>query len=446
MSKKKDDIEKLPNEVEETNTTEKVETKPAKKDKKKDKDEGITKNDVSKARSQFKKEMKRLTDVDIKNGKNVKLKKTRGNKKTVAEDVAEEVVKDLAKPVKVLSRKQNILIWTSISVLGVATGGGIGAYIAMNITGSERVLEDTSKYLDSFDEIYKRYIQYRVVNNPEAFDEFSEEMEIDNFDEFMKDAPQSTNIEDFLSITDILQVAFYNLEKEPVYVTESVGTLNTKPGLGTQYLTSVHGRNFDEYYYENDSTGAVSFGTRYYCKDGENIEFHNANTKNLKDTERNGKHFIQCTFDNNPSEKMTDSHYAELYGCSIKDPCIYLISSKTYDKGTDFPATLNKLDSNNELEIKIRFTKKACQDYITQIINSSGGKVTDVTTFPYSDWVIRLDADTLLPQSRDLSEMYITKALGLNVTCTSHIEEQFYYHDVQFPEPGDMYYVKLMRQ
>ncbi len=375
--------------------------------------------------------------------------------KIVAESVDESIddvnfkkskkKKKVKKPAKVLTKKQNIIIMCSVSVLGVASGGGIGGYIIKAQQSGVRVLEDTSKYLDSLDTIQTNYYKWLVANDPSLISEYQDNEAVKNFyNSSVKKGNVDTDISSYLSITDILQISFYNLENNvEEYVTESIGSMKTSPGVGTQYLTSVHGRKGNIYYFENDSVSSVvNFGIRFVLNEDGNISYYRADTKNLTQTGSNGKEIIQCTFPSEPIQHMTDDEYKTLYGASIKDPCIYLISSKTYSK--KYESSITTLDDGSGYEISITFTKKACQDYITQIINSSDGKVKNVTGFAYSTWVVRLD-NNLLPTWRSLSEMYTTFSLGMNVTCSSFIEETFYYDNVYFPNTDEKYPVRLLQ-
>ena len=311
-----------------------------------------------------------------------------------------------------------IVIWSTIGATGALSGGGIGGIIAHN------VIKNKTPQMEEID-------ISQLVDDNKDLDA--------RYESWISEHGYSEDLSSEFTAVEMLQIGFSHLEASNEYAIESTGYLTTHAGIEQeQFITSAKVRKNDLFFNESNSKNnggmvKMEIGSRYLYS-GSTIDSYERASLYV------AKHkYVHSTYNNKIIQSYSTDEFKSINACDITDPCIYFISSKTIDSNEQYTPVVTK--ENSTYTFNVRFTYKACGDYMKQIVNTSDGKVSKVTNFKYTDWKVVL-GENLLPISIDIDEEYVTKALGINATCHNEMSQKFYYENISIPELNEPYILK----
>ncbi|MDY5853239.1 MAG: hypothetical protein SPK28_03295 [Bacilli bacterium] len=311
-----------------------------------------------------------------------------------------------------------IVIWSTIGATGALSGGGIGGIIAHN------VIKNKTPQMEEID-------ISQLVDDNKDLDA--------RYESWISEHTYSEDLSSEFTAVEMLQIGFSLLEASNEYAIESTGYLTTHAGIEQeQFITSAKVRKNDLFFNESNSKNnggmvKMEIGSRYLYSGSTIDSYERASLYVAK-----GK-YVHSTYNNKIIQSYSTDEFKSINACDITDPCIYFISSKTIDSSEQYTPVVSK--ENSTYTFNVRFTYKACGDYMKQIVNTSDGKVSKVTNFKYTDWKVVL-GENLLPISIDIDEEYVTKALGINATCHNEMSQKFYYDNISIPELNEPYILK----
>ena len=312
-----------------------------------------------------------------------------------------------------------IVIWSTIGATGALSGGGIGGIIAHN------VIKNKTPQMEEID-------ISQLVDDNKDLDA--------RYESWISEHTYSEDLSSEFTAVEMLQIGFSLLEANNEYAIESTGYLTTHAGIEQeQFITSAKVRKNDLFFNESNSKNnggmvKMEIGSRYLYS-GSTIDSYERASLYV------AKHkYVHSTYNNKIIQSYSTDEFKSINACDITDPCIYFISSKTIDSNEQYTPVVTK--ENSTYTFNVRFTYKACGDYMKQIVNTSDGKVSKVTNFKYTDWKVVL-GENLLPISIDIDEEYVTKALGfIEATCHNEMSQKFYYENISIPELNEPYILK----
>ena len=311
-----------------------------------------------------------------------------------------------------------IVIWSTIGATGALSGGGIGGIIAHN------VIKNKTPQMEEID-------ISQLVDDNKDLDA--------RYESWISEHTYSEDLSSEFTAVEMLQIAFSLLEASNEYAIESTGYLTTHAGIEQeQFITSAKVRKNDLFFNESNSKNnggmvKMEIGSRYLYSGSTIDSYERASLYVAKDI------YVHSTYNNKIIQSYSTDEFKSINACDITDPCIYFISSKTIDSNEQYTPVVTK--ENSTYTFNVRFTYKACGDYMKQIVNTSDGKVSKVTNFKYTDWKVVL-GENLLPISIDIDEEYVTKALAINATCHNEMSQKFYYDNISIPELNEPYILK----
>ena len=260
-----------------------------------------------------------------------------------------------------------IVIWSTIGATGALSGGGIGGIIAHN------VIKNKTPQMEEID-------ISQLVDDNKDLDA--------RYESWVSEHTYSEDLSSEFTAVEMLQIGFSLLEASNEYAIESTGYLTTHAGIEQeQFITSAKVRKNDLFFNESNSKNnggmvKMEIGSRYLYS-GSTIDSYERASLYVAE----GK-YVHSTYNNKIIQSYSTDEFKSINACDITDPCIYFISSKTIDSNEQYTPVVTK--ENSTYTFNVRFTYKACGDYMKQIVNTSDGKVSKVTNFKYTDWKVVL--------------------------------------------------------
>lgn len=255
-----------------------------------------------------------------------------------------------------------IVIWSTIGATGALSGGGIGGIIAHN------VIKNKTPQMEEID-------ISQLVDDNKDLDA--------RYESWISEHTYSEDLSSEFTAVEMLQIGFSLLEASNEYAIESTGYLTTHAGIEQeQFITSAKVRKNDLFFNESNSKNnggmvKMEIGSRYLYS-GSTIDSYERASLYV------AKHkYVHSTYNNKIIQSYSTDEFKSINACDITDPCIYFISSKTIDSNEQYTPVVTK--ENSTYTFNVRFTYKACGDYMKQIVNTSDGKVSKVTNFKYTD-------------------------------------------------------------
>ena len=313
-----------------------------------------------------------------------------------------------------------IVIWSTIGATGALSGGGIGGIIAHN------VIKNKTPQMEEID-------ISQLVDDNKDLDA--------RYESWISEHTYSEDLSSEFTAVEMLQIGFSLLEERNEFAIESTGYLTTRAGIKQeQFITSAKVRKNELFFNESNSKNnggmvKMEIGSRYIYS-GTTIDSYERASLYVEEDK-----YVHSTYNNKVIQSFSIEEFKNVNACDITDPCIYLISSKTIDTSEEYAPVVTK--ENSIYSFNIRFTYKACGDYMKQIVNTSDGNLAAVTDFLYSSWKVSIGED-LLPISIEIEEEYITAMPGglISPKCHNNMSQKFYYTDISIPKLNEPYILK----